>query len=169
MSEHRERSNEHSAQADRESLLELNEALYASFENADLDRMGELWIDGASASSVVCVHPGWPALRGREEVMRSWAMIMANTSYIQFVLTDIEIQLAGEVAVITCVENIITAADDESGTDPVAFAGAKGVATNVFLRTPGGWRLWIRHGSPVLSGNRDDAESAGENGGSGLS
>jgi ketosteroid isomerase-like protein len=155
--------------AERELLLELNEALYASFENADLDRMGELWIGGASADSAVCVHPGWPTLRGRDEVLRSWAMIMANTSYIQFVLTDVELQVAGEVAVITCVENIITAADDESGTDPVAFAGAKGVATNVFRRTSDGWRLWVRHGSPVLSGSRDDSDDADDPGGSGSS
>ena len=158
-----------STQGDRERLLELNEALYESFENADLDRMGELWIDGAAADSVVCVHPGWPTLRGRAEVLRSWAMIMANTKYIQFVLTDVEVELAGDVAVITCVENIITAADEESDADPTAFAGAKGVATNVFRRTPDGWRLWVRHGSPVLSSTGEDTESADEHGGSGLS
>ncbi len=133
-------------------LLELNEDLYAAFENADLDRMGALWADGGLAESVICVHPGWPSLRGREEVMRSWAMIMANTSYIQFVLTDVEVAVAGEVAVVTCVENIITAADDDANSESTAFAGAKGVATNVFRRTPAGWRLWVRHGSPVLDG-----------------
>jgi ketosteroid isomerase-like protein len=144
---------------DRDTLLGLNEALYSAFENADLDRMDALWADGGLADSVVCVHPGWPTLRGRDEVMRSWAMIMANTSYIQFVLTDVELALAGEVAVITCVENIITAADDEPGADPTAFAGAKGVATNVFRRTGAGWRLWVRHGSPVLSGTGDSEEN----------
>jgi len=147
--------------SEREVLLELNEALYTAFENADIDRMDALWIDGGLADSVVCVHPGWPTLRGREEVMRSWAMIMANTRYIQFVLTDVELAFSGDVAVITCVENIITAADDEPGTDPTAFAGAKGVATNVFRRTEDGWRLWVRHGSPVLSGVGDEEDEGG--------
>jgi ketosteroid isomerase-like protein len=154
------------SETDRAALLELNEALYSAFENADLDKMDALWADGGLADSVVCVHPGWPTLRGRDEVMRSWAMIMANTSYIQFVLTEVEVALAGETAVITCVENIITAADDEPGADPTAFAGAKGVATNVFRRTDAGWRLWVRHGSPVLSGTDEaDNSSAGEPGG----
>jgi ketosteroid isomerase-like protein len=154
------------APADHEVLVELNEELYAAFENADLDRMGALWADGGLADSVVCVHPGWPSLRGREEVMRSWAMIMANTSYIQFVLTDVEVAIVGDIAVVTCVENIITAADEESGTDPTAFAGAKGVATNVFRRTATGWRLWVRHGSPVLSGvgEVDDAGGVEQDG-----
>lgn len=149
-------------EAERDVLLELNEALYNAFEDADLDRMDALWADDGLADSVVCVHPGWPTLRGRDEVMRSWAMIMANTSYIQFVLTDVELALAGEIAVVTCVENIITAADDDSGSESTAFAGAKGVATNVFRRTPTGWRLWVRHGSPVLDGSND---GSGEDGG----
>jgi len=144
--------------SDGDVLLELNQDLYTAFENADLDRMDALWARDGLAESVVCVHPGWPALRGRDEVMRSWAMIMANTSYIQFVLTDVEVAVAGEVAVVTCVENIITAADDDANSESTAFAGAKGVATNVFRRTEYGWRLWVRHGSPVLDGVGEDAE-----------
>jgi ketosteroid isomerase-like protein len=153
-------------QADHDALVERNEDLYAAFENADLDGMDALWVDGENAESVVCVHPGWPTLRGREEVIRSWAMIMANTSYIQFVLTDVEVAVAGEVGVVTCVENIITAADEESDADRTAFAGAKGVATNVFRRTANGWRLWVRHGSPVLSsiGETDEGEESGQDG-----
>lgn len=148
---------------DRAAVLDLNERLYAAFEGADLDGMDELWIKGGLARSVVCVHPGWPTLRGRDEVMRSWAMIMANTTYIQFVLTDVELEVSGDTAVLTCVENILTAADDEDGeADEAAFAGAKGVATNVFRRTGAGWRLWVRHGSPVLSGAEDDDEDPDE-------
>ncbi|MGQ0844967.1 MAG: nuclear transport factor 2 family protein [Sporichthyaceae bacterium] len=144
---------------DRARLVELNEDLYAAFEAGDLDRMDALWIDGEHSESVVCVHPGWPTLRGRDEVLRSWAMIMANTTYIQFVITDVELELAGDLAVLTCVENIITAAeDDESGADSTAFAGARGVATNLFRRTDAGWRLWVRHGSPVLAGVNEDDE-----------
>ena len=30
------------------------------------------------------------------------------------------------------------------------------VATNVFVRTEDGWRLWVHHASPVLSGGSDD-------------
>ena len=82
-------------------------------------------LDGVPMSiKDVLLTRGWPTLRGRDEVMRSWAMIMANTSYIQFVLTDVELALAGDVAVVTCVENIITAADDDAGSESTAFAGA---------------------------------------------
>jgi ketosteroid isomerase-like protein len=145
-----------SIEADRARLIEINEDFYAAFESADLDGMDALWVNEELASSVTCVHPGWPALRGRDEVMRSWAMIMANTTYIQFVLTDIEVEVGTDFAVLTCVENILTADEDEE--DSSQFAGAKGVATNVFRRTPAGWRLWVRHGSPVISNTSDDED-----------
>jgi ketosteroid isomerase-like protein len=145
--------------SDRDRLVELNEDFYAAFEAGDLDAMDGLWVNGELARSVTCVHPGWPALRGRDEVMRSWAMIMANTTYIQFVLTDVEVEVGTDFAVLTCVENILTAADEDEDDGPeesAQFAGAKGVATNVFRRTPEGWRLWVRHGSPVIADTSDD-------------
>jgi ketosteroid isomerase-like protein len=144
-----------SAAGDVARLTELTEDFYAAFESGDLDAMDALWVNGELAASVTCVHPGWPALRGRDEVMRSWAMIMANTTYIQFVLTDIEVEVGTDFAVLTCVENILTA-DDDDDADSSDFAGAKGVATNVFRRMPEGWRLWVRHGSPVISSSHDD-------------
>jgi hypothetical protein len=74
---------------------------------------------------------------------------MANTPYIQFFLTDVEVSVLRDVASVTCTENVLTA--DEM-TDDGSFNGAKAVATNVFIRTAGDWRLWIHHASPVLSG-----------------
>jgi len=129
-----------------------NAEFYAAFEALDLDRMAAVWADDPGIS---CVHAGWPMLRGRAEVMRSWALIMANTPYIQFVLTDVTVQVRGEHAVVTCGENILTA-DDESGTGFLAAGSV--VATNLFVRADGEWRLWLHHGSPVLNQIGDDEE-----------
>ena len=116
-----------------------NTAFYTAFETADLDAMQDLWLDDPET---LCVHPGALPVRGTPAINRSWALIMANTPYIQFFLTDVE------VSVLTADEN----------TDRDSFGGAKAVATNVFVRTPDGWRLWIHHASPVLSGRHDDDE-----------
>jgi ketosteroid isomerase-like protein len=151
--------------ADLAAVRAANDELYAAFEAADLDRMEQLWVTGPYAASAVCVHPGWPALRGRDEVLRSWAVIMANTAYIQFFLTDIEVELAGDLAVVSCAENILTAVGDEAESS--ALAGGKVVATNVFRRTGGRWRLWLHHGSPVLApsgGSPGDEDSPDEGG-----
>ncbi|WP_405142571.1 nuclear transport factor 2 family protein [Sphaerisporangium sp. NBC_01403] len=136
-------------------IEKLNEAFYTAIESGDLDRMTDIWADDADGRVAMCVHPGWPMLSGRSEVLRSWALIMANTPYIQFVLTDVRTTVIGDVAVLTCAENILTAADTEDAT----FAAGRVVATNTFVRTPAGWRLWFHHGSPVLQGEDDEDEA----------
>lgn len=140
---------------DDEAVRAANAALYDAFESADLDLMEAVWLDGPHSDAVVCVHPGWPALHGRGPVLRSWAMIMANTVYIQFVLTDVEVTVDGDVAVVTCAENILTgmpavAEPLPSPAGPTGLSGGRTAATNVFRRTPGGWRLWVHHSSPVI-------------------
>ncbi|WP_407077955.1 nuclear transport factor 2 family protein [Streptomyces sp. NPDC126499] len=124
-------------------------------EQGDFDTVTDLWLDDP-ATTVSCVHPGWPVLTGRGEVLRSYALIMANTDYIQFFLTDVEISLAGDVAVVTCTENILSGGPAEDGAELGPLLGELVVATNVFRRTSEGWRIWSHHGSPVLPDTDDD-------------
>ena len=42
-----------------------NEAFYLAFEGKDYDAMAHLW---SHEREIVCLHPGWPALIGRDEV-----------------------------------------------------------------------------------------------------
>ncbi|MEV0586928.1 nuclear transport factor 2 family protein [Nonomuraea sp. NPDC050310] len=137
---------------DTQAVETVNQAFYTAIENADLDKMTEVWAEDSADSQVSCVHPGWSLLAGRSEVLRSWALIMANTTYIQFVLTDVKTAVLGDLAVLTCVENILTAGDEGESS----FAAGKVVASNVYVRTAEGWRLWMHHGSPVLQ--TDDEE-----------
>jgi ketosteroid isomerase-like protein len=135
---------------DRRAVERVNSTFYEAFETADIDTMQDLWLDDPET---LCVHPGALPVRGTSAINRSWALIMANTPYIQFFLTDVEVSVWEGVASVTCTENVLTG-DDRTGPD--AFGGARAVATNVFVRTPGGWRLWIHHASPVLSAHHDD-------------
>ena len=117
-----------------------NDEFYAAFESADLDRMRAVWHD---EDDVCCVHPGWDALRGFSRVMRSWAVIFANTPYIQFFLSDVDITVSGDLAVVRCAENILTAPGEPGGD-------AKVLSTNVYRRVGPRWRMTLHHGSPVL-------------------
>ncbi len=127
----------------------LNTAFYEAIESADLDTMRDLWLDDPGTA---CVHPGALPVRGTAAVSRSWALVMAHTPYIQFFLTDVEIALHGGTATVTCTENVLTG-DERTGPD--AFGGGRAVATNVFVDTPDGWRLWLHHASPVLDAGHD--------------
>ncbi len=58
-----------------ERALFANEAFYLAFIRKDVAAMDRLW---ATSVPVVCIHPGWPALVGREAVMQSWHHILGN-------------------------------------------------------------------------------------------
>ena len=142
-----------------ESLEAANSALYAAVETGDFDAMTAMWVDGPYADSSVCVHPGWPPVVGRGQVLRAWALIMANTTYIQFFLTDLHAWVVDDVGIVSCQENILTGMDSVAGDGSGDFSGGRVVATNVFRRTPQGWRAWLHHASPVLAvddGDPDD-------------
>jgi ketosteroid isomerase-like protein len=134
---------------DVDAVTALNAEFYAAFEAGDVDRMEAVW---DQADDVRCVHPGWPMLTGRSRVLRSWSVIMANTSYIQFFLTGVETHIDGDLAVVSCEENILTAVADPDGT---LSESATVVATNIFRRRPEGWKLWVHHGSPVIAPSED--------------
>jgi ketosteroid isomerase-like protein len=130
---------------DDDAVVAANEAFYAAVESGDIDALRAVWTTGPDA---VCVHPGAEPIHGTAPVMRSWSLIMANTEYIQFFLTDVDVTVTGDVAAVTCTENILTA---DQGAAAGAFAGGKAQALNVFTRSTDGWRLWIHQAAPVGS------------------
>ncbi|MEU3355883.1 nuclear transport factor 2 family protein [Streptomyces sp. NPDC037389] len=145
------------ARTDAEQVELANTALYEAMERGDTAAMDRLWLDD-SGTEVSCVHPGWPVLRGRSEVLRSYALIMASTDYIQFFLTDVEIVVVGDTALVTCTENILSGAPSETEGELGPLVGQLVVATNVFRRVGDGWKVWSHHGSPVLAGREDEED-----------
>jgi uncharacterized protein (TIGR02246 family) len=118
----------------------LNQRFYAAHETRDFDAMVALWSHGPE---VVCIHPGWPILRGWEAVEDSWRRIFQGPSDNQFIVTNDQLNIAGAVAWMTLDENLMSA----GGTGTIA-------ATNIFLRTDDEWKLVHHHGSPVAAQRR---------------
>lgn len=114
-----------------------NQAFYDAHEGRDIGAMSTLWEHSAR---VVCVHPGWPILRGWDDVLDSWVGIFRGPGRNQFIVTNQAIVVAGDVAWVTLDENLMSA----DGTGTVA-------ATNVFVRSDDRWLLVAHHGSPVMS------------------
>jgi ketosteroid isomerase-like protein len=127
--------------AEEAAVAKANEEFYAAFEALDMDRMEACWLHD---DGVRCIHPGWDAMVGWPQVSRSWMAIFANSAYIQFFLTDVEVHVDADTAWVTCAENIL------SGGAGVEVQDAKVLATNVFRRAGGRWRMVLHHGSPVL-------------------
>lgn len=118
-------------------VLAVNDAFYAAHEGRDLHAMRLVW---DHAERVVCVHPGWPILRGWPAVEESWARIFAGSGRTQFILTNQSVDVGGDLAWVTLEENLV----DRGETHAIA-------ATNVFSLTVDGWRMVAHHGSPVMA------------------
>ena len=116
-----------------------NERFYRAFESLDIDQMSAMWVRTARAK---CVHPGWDLLEGWEAICQSWTVIFANTEYMRFVITDVSVAVYGQVAWVTCVENLSDAPDTLQVT--------RILATNVYEQTDEDWRIVHHHASVVL-------------------
>ena len=130
-----------------EQVAEANRAFYRAFEARDLTAMGKLWERSGRA---VITHPGWPILRGWDQVEASWRTIFANTPYIQFFLTEEEIAVVGDVAWVTLHENILQEMA-RTGRSEASLAEGRVAATNVFVRRDGRWLMVLHHGSSVAT------------------
>lgn len=129
-----------------DEVLAANTAFYAAFAASDPEAMDALW---ARARPVACIHPGWDALRGRERVMASWRAILAGDSP-QVRCSAATAHVLGDSAFVVCHEMV---------------EGSLLVATNVFVREAGAWKLAHHQAAPLarqLTESRDDDADEGD-------
>jgi len=112
-------------------------AFYQAFENKDLDAMMAAWADD---EEIVCVHPGGARQVGYEAVRTGFEQIFAGDAKLRFRLD--------EVVMLETVGLALQSAIEQVYTGDATLRGIV-VATNVFMRTPSGWRLVCHHASPA--------------------
>lgn len=138
--------------SDLDDVVAANAVFYAAVESGEVDQILAAWDD---SDDISCVHPGWPLVRGRSRVRRSWAVIMANTAYLQFFPIEVEATIDGDVAVVGCEHSVMARITETEGG---LGETARVVATNVFRRRADRWRLWAHHASPVLTASDDRSD-----------
>ena len=55
----------------------------------------------------MCIHPGWPILRGWPLIEESWRRIFAGPGRNQFIVTNDVVASVGDVAWVTLDENLV--------------------------------------------------------------
>ena len=113
-------------------------AFYSAFEAKDVDAMMVAW---AEDEEIVCVHPGGPRLVGFDAVRLGWEQIFAGEAKLSFRLDEIVMLETVGLALQSAIEQVTV------GDDPAPRGTA--IASNVFLRTPSGWRMLAHHASPA--------------------
>ncbi len=127
--------------ADREAVRAANDRFYRAFESLALDEMEGVW---AHDDRVACIHPGWPRLTGWDAVRDSWDAIFRNTAEMRFTITDVQIEMRGDLAWVLCTENILSETRGNLSVTSI-------LATNLFERQGGGWLLVHHHASHVVA------------------
>lgn len=130
---------------DEKEVAKANESFYSAFESLNVQQMESVW---AKDADIQCGHPGWRILRGWKPVMESWQRIFENTPQIRFMLTDVAIEVRGELALVTLYENLNSSLEGEN-------VAAMILTTNIFRKGPDGWRMIHHHGSSVAQPPQD--------------
>jgi len=128
--------------SDTAEVVEANARFYRAFETLDIAEMDRVWAHG---EHVKCVHPGWPLLSGWDAVRESWARIFENTEEMRFTLSNVQAMVGGDLAWVTCTENILSETGGRLGVTAI-------LATNLFERDGADWRLVHHHASHILGG-----------------
>ena len=121
-------------------VTKVNEAFYEAFGSLDIATMDRVW---AKQEYVTCIHPGWTLRIGWPAVRDSWVLLFNNTFSMEFDLTELQVQVAGDLAWVICTENITSRQGDVS-------QGSRVLATNLYERLEGQWLMIHHHGSPVM-------------------
>lgn len=129
--------------SEQEMVLFANDAFYHAFGARDFNALETLWAADAPCS---CVHPGWAPIFGREEVVESWAAIIANPDSPDINVLNARAQIYGPTAVVLCYEEI---------------DGQYLVATNVFVREDGLWKIVHHQATPAADPPEADDRAEG--------
>lgn len=117
--------------SENEAVLSANRAFYAAFTSRDATAMDEVW---AREVPVVCIHPGWPPLTDRSRIMTTWREILQEGRTPRIEHRNDRAFVYGETALVVCEE---------------VLGESLLVATNLFVREAGSWRMVHHQAGPV--------------------
>ncbi len=116
---------------------DIEQSFYEALHNADIEQLMACW---AEEDDIVCVHPGGPRLIGQAAIRAAFESMFANGS----VQAHPE-RVRKIVSLASAVHHLV------ERVEVITPQGAKQafvMATNVYHKTPQGWRMVAHHASP---------------------
>lgn len=129
------------------SSAECEQAFYDALEAGDINAVAELWLND---DDVCCIHPGSGRLLGLAAVMGSWRAILSNGPVHIRAISSQALETP-TMAVHNVVEEILITQDNQQQLVHV-------IATNVYLKTPAGWKMVLHHASPAAVASAADMD-----------
>ncbi|MCX7239509.1 MAG: nuclear transport factor 2 family protein [Burkholderiales bacterium] len=119
-------------------------AFYEALRTADIDKLMTCWAD---EDDIVCIHPAGPRVVGLAAIRTAFEGIFSSGGALR-----VEPQAVRRVdSLASAVHSVLERVELMT---PEGLIHAHVLATNVYHKTPQGWRLVLHHASP---GRADDA------------
>jgi ketosteroid isomerase-like protein len=116
-------------------------AFYAAFEARDLDAMMAVW---AGDERIACLHPLAAPLNGHAAVALGWRSLFEAAGQFRMQV-DVAHEIRTGDQVIRIVREYLTIGRETEARPPI-------LATNIYHREAGGWRMILHHASPLQVG-----------------
>lgn len=117
---------------------EVEATFYEALQSADIEKLMTCWAD---EDDVVCIHPGGPRVVGFSAVRAAFDAMFSNGGAI--LARPESIRRIDSLA--AAVHNLLERVEVMTPEGPVQ---AYVQATNVYHKTPQGWRMVVHHASP---------------------
>lgn len=130
------------------SAAEVESAFYDALNRADIEILMALWADD---EEIVCIHPGGARLIGHAAIRAAWLELFARGG-----LHIRPTQLHETHNLMSSVHTVI------EGTSASEGGAAHLLATNVYIKTPRGWRIVLHHVSVAPGAAPQDAAAGAQ-------
>jgi ketosteroid isomerase-like protein len=113
------------------SAAEVEAAFYDALNRADVEALMALW---AEDDEITCIHPGGPRLHGHGAIQAAWEAILEQGG-----LQIRPSRLTETHNLMSAVHSVVEGVTSGPG-EPAHL-----LATNVYMKTPQGWRMVLHH------------------------
>jgi len=117
---------------------ETEAQFYEALQHGDVDRVMAVWADD---DDIACIHPSGPRLLGLHAIRAGYESLLGQGG-VNLRLSQVRRLVVGNQAVHHVLEELRI-------ETPEGVQSAWVLATNVFAKTPQGWRLIVHHASPA--------------------
>ena len=116
---------------------EIEGVFYEALQRGDIEQLMQCWAD---EDDVICVHPGGGRLVGMAAIRASFEALFANGS-----VHAVPEQVHKVQSLVSAVHSVLERIEVMTEAGP---RQACVLATNVYHKTPQGWRMVAHHASP---------------------
>jgi ketosteroid isomerase-like protein len=131
---------------------EVEAAFYEALQAGDVERLMGCW---AEEDDIVCIHPGGPRVVGMGAIRYAFEAIFSQGGGIQ--AKPEHIRRVDSLA--SAVHSVLERVEILTADGP---AQAYVMATNVYHKTPQGWRMVVHHASPGTAGEPQEVHQSAQ-------